>query len=132
MIFRTDCMCWIIIAIQKKKDVKSSKTGTRDLIHIIIKNLLTGTGKSHYQLHGRFIFLTFSFIYFFNINQITLRYKMHSLHHNRVIMFSELIKPISRCFLTGLVFFMFSVGSLYLRIYVPVQQVSLEPASPQH
>lgn len=48
---------------------------------------------------------------------------MHSLHHNRVIMFSELIKPISRCFLTGLVFFMFSVGSLYLRntIYIPVQ-----------
>lgn len=46
---------------------------------------------------------------------------MHSLHHNRVIMFSELIKPISRCFLTGLVFFMFSVVSLYLRIYVPVQ-----------
>lgn len=40
---------------------------------------------------------------------------MHSLHHNRVIMFSELIKPISRYFLTGLVFFMFSVGSLYLR-----------------
>lgn len=132
MIFRTDCICWIIIAIQKKKDVKSSKTGTRDLIHIIIKNLLTGTGKSHYQLHGRFIFLTFSFIYFFNINQITLRYKMHSLHHNRVIMFSKLIKPISRYFLTGLVFFMFSVGSLYLRIYIPVQQVSLEPASPQH
>lgn len=46
---------------------------------------------------------------------------MHSLHHNRVIMFSELIKPISRYFLTGLVFFMLSVGSLYLRIYVPVQ-----------
>lgn len=46
---------------------------------------------------------------------------MHSLHHNRVIMFSVLIKPISRCFLTGLVFFMFSVGSLYLRIYIPVQ-----------
>lgn len=62
------------------------------------------------------------FIYFFfNINLITLRYKMHSSHHNRVIMFSELIKPISRYFLTGLVFFMFSVGSLYLRIYVPVQ-----------
>lgn len=132
MIFRTDCICWIIIAIQKKKDVKSSKTGTRDLIHIIIKNLLTGTGKSHYQLHGRFIFLAFSFIYFFNINQITLRYKMHSLHHNRVIMFSELIKPISRYFLTGLVFFMFSVGSLYLRIYIPVQQESLDPTLPQH
>lgn len=39
-------MCWIIIAIQKKKDVKGSRTGTPDLVHIImIKNLLTGTGK---------------------------------------------------------------------------------------
>lgn len=37
-------MCWIIIAIQKKKDVKGSRTGTLDLVHIIIKNLLTGTG----------------------------------------------------------------------------------------
>lgn len=114
-------MCWIIIAIQKKKDVKGSRTGTLDLVHIMIKNLLTGTGKYKYYLHGRFTFLAFSFIFFSYINLITLRYKMHSLHHNRVIMFSELIKPISRCFLTGLVFFMFSVGSLYLRIYIPVQ-----------
>lgn len=34
---------------------------------------------------------------------------MHLLHHNRVIIFSELIKIISSYFLTGLVFFMFSV-----------------------
>lgn len=44
-ILRTDCMCWIIIAIQKKKDVKGPRTGTLDLVYIIIKNLLTGTGK---------------------------------------------------------------------------------------
>lgn len=29
----------------EKKDVKGSRTGTLDLVHIIIKNLLTGTGK---------------------------------------------------------------------------------------
>lgn len=43
---------------------------------------------------------------------------MYLLYYNRVIMFFELIKFIFRCFLIGLVFFMFFVGSLYLRIYI--------------
>lgn len=46
---------------------------------------------------------------------------MHLLHHNRVIIFSELIKIISSYFLTGLVFFMFSVVMKFiLRIFCTI------------
>lgn len=43
---------------------------------------------------------------------------MHLLHHNRVIMFSELIKLISSYFLTGLAFFMFSVVMKFISTYL--------------
>lgn len=43
---------------------------------------------------------------------------MHLLHHNRVIIFSELIKIISSYFLTGLVFFMFSVVMKFIFTYL--------------